>query len=1087
MVLQKWWRRKIRAGGKEGIKFLGHAFALRIQLCWRHYQAKSFLEEFRRKDWERRNEALRNNAAICIQNNFKIHKAKQHVISLRKDIHRNQEERRRLKAMALQEDVLTLELPNLGEMLPRFGGFFRRTSSKYMGEKYDSDSANLRYSQTNQDRRSNGSLTTRYVSPDTNAMQRNQQQQMAKEGRSSFQQRGFSSPSVQESAFSNDWTESKHPATAQEDANKLIVPERSSEADFSKLGIDSRVYGLKSSPQKPNQNIRRPTASRPSLKINITLVKRGMRRVSTALNPFQRMHESRAAILLQCAWRRRTANNEIKRRRIHLARLKKIRTVQSAIQLQRLWRGFTSRRNNQDRWQLRAIKIIQRSWRLRRERSILKYISIYRPATMLIQRRWRGYRGRRSVRHKKERSEFLFGVVQKIQRIGRGYVTRLRVRKVRSIRRRIAERTELGRVQVHNALLVEEGRIILRGAYASRPHGVLYDYFHTYCTSDGDGLLVELTNAKFMKMIRTASNGRLLVARKTSSVSSSSSDATFSSESQHFAKFNHLTRADIDIVFSKVKQPDRQTLTFSEFIRALIQLAELMFGCPPKTRRPRKSRRNGNVTGINSPNPKAHPGKQYVVKLRQTKAEEQTNSPKNEGPKPTFLFRGFPDDDGRLVKFVVEHLTIGKRGSTEKMMAISLRRRLSKRMQRAANVIQRCFRGSLGRKRFAWHRLTGQKHKQEIALRQAVQVVQRLWRARKGLKATVQLMQSVVKKYVDPASGLPYWYNPKSGAVTWKKPTLLGDKDVDDTIVLPDRNLEWTVLCGKCNILSANFSCNALSTHFGCPSFFCESCLQGEKIFEEVEKAKIQLCVECGYQIASRRCEQCSDDYCDSCFASKHRRGRLMHHSWLPHVQMCEYCYPAVTATSARVTSYIDGRSTCKQCFQNHTGQEAIIGVNCAEYPLYTDGMKKIDDKRAKKREIAAKERAKLFQDMQARRNREIKAAIRLQAAWRMRKSFIEHGGYLDNARVARILLERQRKRDQKIKVSCVYQINIRVTRCFLTKTHRRIRHFTNFKLYWAPLPSWQQTAKKRKLLKSNSWRNQDLRPSLLHSCPILK
>lgn len=338
--------------------------------------------------------------------------------------------------------------------------------------------------------------------------------------------------------------------------------------------------------------------------------------------------------------------------------------------------------------------------------------------------------------------------------------------------------------------------------------------------------------------------------------------------------------------------------------------------------------------------------------------------------------------------------------------------------------------GLQGRNLYELYKMNGEKRKQALALRRGVELVQRLWRGRQGKKSMITLMRSIVKKYVDPDCGLPYWYNPQSGAVTWKKPVLLGTEDVDDTITLPSQGLEWTVLCGKCTHLSANVYCNA--------NFFCDECFEKKEDSGEMkgmERARLDMCIECGYQIATRRCEQCNDDYCDSCFASKHRRGRLMHHSWKGHVKMCEYCHPTVTATSVRIVSYADGRESCKQCFWNVTGTEAVEGVNCDAYSLYTEGMRVMDEHIEAERKEAAMQRARELRMEQERHLWESNAALKLQSIWRMKKAFLEHGGELDNLRVARILLERKQKRDAMTAQSMAYRLKDLVGRAPLLDT----------------------------------------------------
>ena len=66
----------------------------------------------------------------------------------------------------------------------------------------------------------------------------------------------------------------------------------------------------------------------------------------------------------------------------------------------------------------------------------------------------------------------------------------------------------------------------------------------------------------------------------------------------------------------------------------------------------------------------------------------------------------------------------------------------------------------------------GEVLKERRRLDKGAQVVQKLWRKRKARLRLLNLMKNIVKKYIDPDTGLPYWYNPMSGAVTWTKPKV---------------------------------------------------------------------------------------------------------------------------------------------------------------------------------------------------------------------------------------------------------------------------------------------------------------------------
>ena len=52
----------------------------------------------------------------------------------------------------------------------------------------------------------------------------------------------------------------------------------------------------------------------------------------------------------------------------------------------------------------------------------------------------------------------------------------------------------------------------------------------------------------------------------------------------------------------------------------------------------------------------------------------------------------------------------------------------------------------------------------------------------------------------------------------------------------------------------------------------------------------MNICIECKYQIASRICNQCGDDFCDSCYYSRHKLGRMRQHTFTKLIPFCQWC-----------------------------------------------------------------------------------------------------------------------------------------------------------------------------------------------------
>ena len=333
-------------------------------------------------------------------------------------------------------------------------------------------------------------------------------------------------------------------------------------------------------------------------------------------------------------------------------------------------------------------------------------------------------------------------------------------------------------------MVIEHGRMLLREAYGGgrQKKGALYSYFHSYCTSgegaEGGGmaLAVELSNARFMKMISHAASGHLL---SHGGGKSSGHRKSHAHGNPHHANRPTVTRADVDISFAKAKQKDRQTLKFPEFVQTLVLLGDKLYKGPrtqkangkgPSLRRIRVSVFDAGVSkGGAGEGGREGDGEGGRAAAHDEKKEE-TAEPAARAD--SFTYRTFTGDDARLLKLVIENLFHGKRGSAEKLAHTTSVKQLQRRKKWAAGRIQRCYRGLLGRSLFEILKVQGEELKEKLRLERGVEVVQKLWRRRKARLRLLDLMKNVVKKYIDPDSGLPYWYNPMSGAVTWTKPKV---------------------------------------------------------------------------------------------------------------------------------------------------------------------------------------------------------------------------------------------------------------------------------------------------------------------------
>ena len=93
--------------------------------------------------------------------------------------------------------------------------------------------------------------------------------------------------------------------------------------------------------------------------------------------------------------------------------------------------------------------------------------------------------------------------------------------------------------------------------------------------------------------------------------------------------------------------------------------------------------------------------------------------------------------------------------------------------------------------------------------------IQAFMRGRKARAIAREKIKRVVQKFIDQDSGLPYWFNPKTGVTTWVKPSLLGKEDVEQAVAVAQSDVEyawWCVLglvCYSLTLLAAGTSSDA--------------------------------------------------------------------------------------------------------------------------------------------------------------------------------------------------------------------------------------------------------------------------------------
>ncbi|KAH9131792.1 hypothetical protein AeRB84_021627 [Aphanomyces euteiches] len=301
---------------------------------------------------------------------------------------------------------------------------------------------------------------------------------------------------------------------------------------------------------------------------------------------------------------------------------------------------------------------------------------------------------------------------------------------------------------------------------------------------------------------------------------------------------------------------------------------------------------------------------------------------------------------------------------------------------------------------------------QQMKIHKAAQSIQNAWRGRSSRQYMRKLMQKVFRKYIDAATGLPYWTNPQTGYSTWKKPSLLGKQDVDhNPIPLADEVTEYEVKCSNCNIEPIHETC------FQCQDNYCKICFQtlhAKGKMATHQHFAIPTCTSCLYQIASRLCNECKEPYCDNCMAYLHSKGTLVGHSATALMPICIDCNGK---RATRVHCQTCNKNICKSCWQFHP-PEYCQPLPFISFPVEAERAR---FETLKTNEILAEE--KRIQDAKDLEALKIKMALRIQRGWRRKvscKTGIMH--LLDLHKQKQDLWEKIR-RDRLTEKNLVYQV----------------------------------------------------------------
>jgi len=285
----------------------------------------------------------------------------------------------------------------------------------------------------------------------------------------------------------------------------------------------------------------------------------------------------------------------------------------------------------------------------------------------------------------------------------------------------------------------------------------------------------------------------------------------------------------------------------------------------------------------------------------------------------------------RMLKLINEHVF---KARWAKPYIKALSERTDVYVARKAAWIQSVIRGFFGRVEY---RIRLEIHRTELATQRRLASAIRLQCAARKYFArcvVVTLAKKILVKYIEPASGEPYWSNPRTRRVVWTKPTLFGSSDIDIPTVLPHKGTEYLISCVNCLTNTAQSIC------YECDDVFCNSCfsaLHTKGNRKKHTQNPIPHCVVCHYQMASRVCGTCTAQKrftfmtCDVCHKNVHADVKRPHKwTWLtmPCVECHEY--------AARWRCLDCNDLYCTECFSHVHSRGAKVHHEYEKLNYYT-------------------------------------------------------------------------------------------------------------------------------------------------------
>jgi hypothetical protein len=618
--------------------------------------------------------------------------------------------------------------------------------------------------------------------------------------------------------------------------------------------------------------------------------------------------QQKAALTLQKVFRGHRARKRQRHYKNHewerLRRTQNRKKKKAATTITAGWRGYLGRTRCKLMRRNNHATTLQRRWRGWMGRADARYMFNSHNAATLIQSRYKGSKAYRDFRKfiKTRRIENVAMV--KIQAIARGRYARFYACERADKLRWVAEWRLVCVKRLKVCWWIHLRRMLIEMSKGFKKNDQDNDLGTLFQQNASSVNNMQVKSSAFAKMLNACT------------------------ELSHGPKATKIDSSAVDLIFSKCKENGTQHLTFKQFVHALIitglkRYPEYMDipGIPivdpkspkkggrettmekmkreEKEKKEEKAAAEAKAAGktVYVPRPTtADIEKADAAAKAKAEADALAALPKQSDatyPTTILVSEGQPTEhgcmkgeDAALLRMLLDHIYKSK-GSKKQYK--KLQRHVDLALDEIATVCQRVYRGVCGRRAFAaaWDR---REEGREMHLRHlAAKSLQRAFRMKNSRNVLLEAAKCVFRKYTDPDSKCKYWYNPRTGFLSWTKPLIFGESDCEFEYMVPTEWNEFKLICVNCD---ENYATKLDEKLIEPYCQWCFDALHRRGHMAENPSLPIFLCGDCNEQTATRRewVGTTMKNRCDTCHISTVRNPRHKKHRVDDLVCRCSEC-----------------------------------------------------------------------------------------------------------------------------------------------------------------------------------------------------